>query len=301
MSEQNHTVAAAFKAAALRQRVITALIIGCLFLTLVLEVNLVAFEVVLAAVFLIAAWEWSALAGLHFHWQRIVYLVLMLVVAVLLQHFGAIIYLPLSHRMVLPDFAAVRVLMQCAVGFWILALLAVLTYPASKRIWGNHTVRALIGYLLLLPAWAGLVVLKQQHPGGLLVLWVVAIIALADIGAYFAGVAFGSHKLAPAISPGKSWEGVAGGLIANLLFAAGLYFYLGLSSAEFCILVIVHAMVTMASVVGDLFESMIKRHQGVKDSGTLLPGHGGILDRIDGWLAAVPVFTLAYLASAMWS
>lgn len=302
MSSGDRSVADAFRAAALRQRVITAVVIAAGFLVLVLVAHLFSFEIAVGIVFLVSAWEWAGLSG-FVHWkQRLIYVALFLGVVITVQYLTHIAYVPLTIDVAaLPDLAPTAVLMQAAVVFWLFALLAIITYPGSERIWGYRITRALLGPLLLLPAWAGVVLLKQQHPGGLLVLWVVAIIALADIGAYFAGITFGKHKLAPLVSPGKSWEGVAGGLLANVVFAGVLSFYLGLSAEEFFMLVIVHALVTVASVIGDLFESMVKRHQGVKDSGTLLPGHGGVLDRIDGWMAAVPVFTLAYLVSAMWN
>jgi len=156
-----------------------------------------------------------------------------------------------------------------------------------------------MGLFVLLPTWAGVVFLKQQHESGGLLLWVVAIIALADIGAYFFGVRFGKHKLASRVSPGKTWEGVLGGIIFNSVLVTGLALYWHLSMSELWLVFLVTLLVLAFSIVGDLFESMMKRHRGVKDSGTILPGHGGILDRIDGWMSAIPVFTLAYIVLAV--
>jgi len=151
-----------------------------------------------------------------------------------------------------------------------------------------------------LPTWSGLVFLKQQDITGWLIIWLVAIVAIADIGAYFAGVRFGKHKLAPQISPGKSWEGVAGGVAGNILFSILLGFCLQASVFEHVFLVVGMVCVGFFSILGDLFESMMKRHRGVKDSGRLLPGYGGILDRIDGWTVAVPVFVFIYLLSVVY-
>ena len=131
--------------------------------------------------------------------------------------------------------------------------------------------------------------------GGLVLLFMLTLVSFADIGAYFVGRRFGRHKLAPAISPGKTWEGVAGGLGANLLWILIVIWLaenyaesgLGMSPLWFILIGLVTSAV---SVVGDLFESVIKREAGVKDSGTLLPGHGGVLDRIDGIIAAAPIF-----------
>jgi len=148
------------------------------------------------------------------------------------------------------------------------------------------------GPFVLLPAWLALVRLHAQGPtldGPQLLTFLLLLVVAADVGAYFAGRAFGKHKLAPRVSPGKTWEGVAGGLAgASLLALAGaLWFELPLPR-----FVLLCVLVVMISVVGDLAESLFKRHAGVKDSGSILPGHGGILDRIDSLTAAGPCFVL---------
>jgi phosphatidate cytidylyltransferase len=120
----------------------------------------------------------------------------------------------------------------------------------------------------------------------------VLLVAAADIGAYFAGRRFGRRKLAPTVSPGKSWEGVVGGLAAVSLLAA---IFALLRDVSLVLVLALALPAALASVVGDLLESMLKRFRGIKDSGSILPGHGGVLDRIDGLVAAVPVFTLAII------
>jgi phosphatidate cytidylyltransferase len=141
----------------------------------------------------------------------------------------------------------------------------------------------------------GLIYLHQHH-GGWILLYLLTLVWVADTGAYFSGRKFGKHKLAPAISPGKTWEGVAGGIFANLLWMLLVYQMLGsyqlhtglnLSLIQFLLIGLATSFI---SVVGDLFESILKRQAGVKDSGKLLPGHGGVLDRIDSIIAASPVF-----------
>ena len=127
---------------------------------------------------------------------------------------------------------------------------------------------------------------KTQTAYALLIVWV------ADSGAYFVGVRFGKHKLAPRISPGKSWEGFFGGLFATLLLAAAMLPWLGLQWSSLPALMLLTAVTSLISVVGDLFESLLKRHAGAKDSSDLIPGHGGMLDRIDSLLAALPIFVL---------
>ena len=136
----------------------------------------------------------------------------------------------------------------------------------------------------MLPLWLALVCAKIVDPE--LVLVLLATIWIADSAAYFAGKTFGKHKLAPNISPGKTWEGVAGALIGVTVFGAILYLGLGIKTiAIFPGL----WLVTLLGVAGDLFESMIKRQMNLKDSGSLLPGHGGILDRIDGVIPSFPI------------
>jgi len=149
---------------------------------------------------------------------------------------------------------------------------------------------AVMGWLLLLPAWMALIDLRHISP--MVVLLVILVVAIADSAAYFSGKRFGKHKLAPEISPGKTWEGLAGALFVTTLVAAGLCLWLGWSFWFVPGL----WLLTIFSVLGDLFESLIKRQAGKKDSGTILPGHGGVLDRIDGLTPTLPLVALyAYL------
>ena len=143
----------------------------------------------------------------------------------------------------------------------------------------------------------GLVFLQATY-GGEILLYLLSLVWVADIGAYFSGRRFGRHKLAPAISPGKTREGVIGGLMANLLWMLLIYqFSLGWGLALLPFLIIGLAT-SLISVVGDLFESVLKREAGVKDSGKLLPGHGGVLDRVDSVIAAAPIFISGFIIAA---
>ncbi len=158
---------------------------------------------------------------------------------------------------------------------------------------GSRLATAVVGWLILMGAWVAIVQLQARSPW--LVLAAMAIVWIADTAAYFVGRAFGRRKLAPSISPGKTWEGVYGALVAVAAYALALVplaHDAGFTAQPSAITVIVWVTIVVAlalvSVVGDLFESLLKRHAGAKDSGTLLPGHGGILDRIDALLAAMP-------------
>jgi phosphatidate cytidylyltransferase len=144
----------------------------------------------------------------------------------------------------------------------------------------------------LIPAWAGLVDLHQASPWWLL--YVFCLVWGADTGAYFAGRKFGKHKLAPSVSPAKTIEGLVGGLCVTGALIIGLAFYLQLPAMRFAAFVSLSFLTVLASVLGDLLESMIKRQAGVKDSGNIFPGHGGALDRIDSLTAAAPLFALGW-------
>jgi phosphatidate cytidylyltransferase len=131
--------------------------------------------------------------------------------------------------------------------------------------------------------------------GSWILLFVMGLVWAADSGAYFFGKAFGKHKLAPAVSPGKTIEGMFGGLFTASLLAVAVTWFMDFVPAKMAIVLFCSLLAVLASVLGDLTESMFKREAGIKDSGTLLPGHGGILDRIDSLTAALPVFLLSYL------
>jgi phosphatidate cytidylyltransferase len=161
---------------------------------------------------------------------------------------------------------------------------------------------ALTGLLVLVPTWLALVELRNLGP--LLLLLLMSVVWISDSAAYFAGRRFGRHKLAPSISPGKTWEGVLGAVLAVSLYAAlwGLawqaYFPQALKSMRFGTfgMLLFLWLLTAIGIYGDLFESALKRQAGVKDSGAMLPGHGGVLDRIDALTAVLPVAALVYLS-----
>jgi phosphatidate cytidylyltransferase len=179
-----------------------------------------------------------------------------------------------------------------AVLWWLLATFLVLTYPRTSGHWASAACTLVIGLLILLPAWQGLILIKQQPVGNWLIMAVMVLVWGADVGAYFSGRAFGKRKLAPQVSPGKSWEGVYGGLLLSLLIAAVVGFVRDWTGGQMLLGLIGAAIVVFISVVGDLTESMFKRQSGIKDSSNLLPGHGGVLDRIDSLTAAIPLFAV---------
>ncbi|WP_052417084.1 phosphatidate cytidylyltransferase [Cellvibrio mixtus] len=278
----------------LKQRVITALILAAIFLAALFGLPSGYFSFFIGAVVLIGAWEWANLSGFSAIWQRSLYVLVILALMV-----GASVYLGFegeaSPRL---NNEAIRDLLLIGCGWWALALLLVQGYPSSALLWGHKGLRLLMGLVVLIPTWVALVYVRQQVNGAWLVLLLMLVVAVADSGGYFAGRRFGRHKLAPAVSPGKTWEGFAGGFIANCLLALILSQALGLGLIGILLVIMPTSLV---SVLGDLLESMVKRHAGVKDSGSILPGHGGILDRVDGITAGAPVFAMALLATGVFS
>ncbi|GMG87509.1 phosphatidate cytidylyltransferase [Biformimicrobium ophioploci] len=276
----------------LKQRIITAIILIGLLLWALFRLPLDTFAIVVAGVILIAGWEWANLASLN---RALRFVFIATLGAALI---GVAQYVFDMNFSAGDEDRAQRVLVV-ACFWWALALLWVQGYPASALLWGNRWVRGVIGLFVLVPAWLSVVILRGMEQGAWVVLFVVAVVAAADVGAYFVGKQFGRHKLAPEVSPGKSWEGFFGGMAACGLLATAVAFGLGLPMKN-SILFIVGVIITgLASVLGDLSESMFKRHRGIKDSSSLLPGHGGVLDRLDSLSAALPVFTVAAIASEL--
>jgi len=271
----------------LKQRVITAVVMAAVFIGVLFFCSPLVFTVFVAAVTGIAAWEWADLCHLGTTAKRAGFTVAVVgLAAVLLILLHATPVIRLEQILVL----------SCA--WWALALLWVQGYPSSAVLWRSPWTRMVMGVLVLVPAFLSLAYLRDSPSGHWRVIAVVLLVAAADIGAYFAGRRFGRHKLAPRVSPGKSWEGVAGGLLAVTIL--GLMFAV-LQDAKPGVVLALALPAALVSVVGDLLESMLKRFRGVKDSGHILPGHGGVLDRIDGLVAAVPIFTLAVISTqGMW-
>ncbi len=274
----------------LRLRVATAVVLALVFLSALFLLPPLGFSALMAIVVAYGAWEWSSLAGLCRVTARAAYVIALVAVMAWLFSGWQLPASGLNTVVALP-------LLLVAGAWWAVALLWVQGYPSSAVLWGNVVVCLGVGILVLVPLWLAISVLVAESQGPWLVLTVVMIVALADIGAYFTGRAFGKHKLAPAVSPGKTWEGVLGGMVSVAVFVAVLGIW-----REFDVQWLpwmgVALVTALASVLGDLLESMVKRHRGVKDSGTILPGHGGLLDRLDSLTAALPVFALFYLTLA---
>ena len=257
----------------LRQRIITAVIVAPIALALVLWAPGWLFALAMASLVLVGAWEWTALAGFR---APAIRAGLTLGFAVLLCIYGwAASVTTLGPPLLL--------LCAAALAWWLFSLV----WLVAWRVEFPHAAKLVCGLLTLLPALAAVVALRAAGLRYLLAL--LFLIWAADIGAYFAGRAFGRNKLAPAVSPGKTWEGVVGGALAAAAVAGVACLWLPVPPVQFILL---SMCVSLLSVVGDLSESLFKRQAGVKDSGRLFPGHGGVLDRVDSLTAAAPLFWL---------
>jgi phosphatidate cytidylyltransferase len=260
----------------LKQRIITALILLPIALCGFFLLEGSAFALFIGLVVTLGGWEWARLAGFNEQSMRVAY--------------AAAVALMLFVMHLLPGLAPW--ILGASVLWWGTATYLVLTYPRSSDHWASAACKLVIGLLILLPAWQGLVLIKQEPLGNWLIMAVMVLVWGADIGAYFSGRAFGKRKLAPLVSPGKSWEGVYGGLALSLIITVLVGFFRDWTVAELFKGLIGAALIVFISVVGDLTESMFKRQSGIKDSSNLLPGHGGVLDRIDSLTAAIPVFAV---------
>ena len=252
----------------MKQRVITAVIALALLAVVLFWLPPLAVELIIAALVLAGAWEWSGFLVAATRPKRIGYVVLIGLVLV-------------SFTSVLAPYA--EQLLLISIGWWLLALLWTFAYPTPIP----GPVRWIAGVLVLVPMNVAL--LQLYAISSWLLLFALLIVWVADTGAYFAGRFLGRVKLAPSISPGKTWEGVIGGMVAVALLAATRAY---MTAADWTILVPFCLGVGVLSIVGDLTVSMFKRTAGVKDSGTLFPGHGGVLDRVDSIAAATPLFAI---------
>lgn len=257
----------------LKQRVITALIIAPIVLALVFFAPDWLFALAMFAMALAGAWEWSALSGKSGRAARVATVALFAAVALA----GAYLQSSLPHPRVLLTYCAL------ASVWWLFSLMWIAAWRGEFPL----PVKVLCGLLTLLPSLGAVVAVRTVSPWYLLILLLLT--TSADIGAYFAGRAFGRHKLAPLVSPGKTWEGVVGGMALVAVVAVVASRWLPGASGLFVLLCIGVALV---SVVGDLSESLFKRQAGLKDSGSLFPGHGGVLDRVDSLTAAAPFYWL---------
>lgn len=279
----------------MKQRIITALIIAPLTIAGVFLLPLNLFMLFAAVIFLLASKEWGAFVSKAKPLTAFYLFVILL---------GASIFVLPAEQIwingVVNSF--IYWCLMVAAVWWVLSLMMVISYPKTAPFWSRSwIIKSLMGVLTLLPFFFGMVLLRSINIdtdfyfGAELLLFVFMLVWAADTGAYFCGKRFGKHKLAINVSPGKTIEGFVGGVILAMIVAYIGTCIFAVPGDKMVVFLIASFVTICVSALGDLNESIFKREAGLKDSGNLLPGHGGILDRIDSLTAAVPVFAIFYL------
>jgi len=278
------------------KRILTASVLASLIALAVFTLPMEYFSLVIGLVTLLAAWEWSNLAGVTSPFKRVLFLLVMILPMLGIQFWTQILEL-VAQTVDWPDVRDYSGILEWLVIppvlFWILVMILIRNTPTGVL---NLTLKTrykvLIGWFILLSAWMFLSRLRAFY-GPEMTMYFLILIWVADISAYFVGKKWGSTKLAPEISPGKTVAGMYGALISGLICALVLNLYnlrYGFNPMIAADFVLLSVLTVLISIYGDLFVSVIKRQHGVKDSGSLLPGHGGILDRVDSAIAAIPFF-----------
>lgn len=257
----------------LRKRIVTAIFLIPLTLVVLIYLPPVSFFILTGFITLCAAWEWTNLMEIKNASNRFIYVVLMVFMLLLatLISISSILFLTLI--------------------WWLLASLCILFYPQGSDWWKRGFFwRGLMGMMVLVPCWVAINFIRYREMGITTLVFLLVLVCGADSVAYFIGRKWGKHRLIPSVSPGKSWEGLAGALVYAVVITC-ITLWAFHVPGQLTIYIILLSLVTVIfSVIGDLFESMLKRQAGLKDSSNLLPGHGGLLDRMDSLTAALPIF-----------
>ncbi|EMB7842742.1 phosphatidate cytidylyltransferase [Vibrio vulnificus] len=277
----------------MKQRIITALILAPLVILGIFELSLPLFIAALVAVTFLGFWEWTQFVDTQ---SRIKAMLPAVVVTI-----GSFLWIKADsvslNHIGLPHY----VMLAAGTLWWLYASVLAITYPNSTRSWQSHkALRYLFGLLTLLPFMWSVILLRASdidatpYFGAKLVMFVCLLVWAADSGAYFAGKSMGKRKMAPKVSPNKTIEGLIGGIITAILVGWFFSDWFEIPFASPLHMVLITLATVVISVLGDLVESMFKRESGIKDSSNIIPGHGGILDRIDSLTAAFPIFALLY-------
>ncbi|HMU63084.1 MAG TPA: phosphatidate cytidylyltransferase [Nitrosomonas sp.] len=267
----------------LKLRIITAICLLLFFLSALFFLPPILWGMLLLGMTIVASREWCTLGQFNTK-QTLVYLIITTILG------GELLFVlsevvdvnPITNDIVWPYVVSLV--------FWVLIVPFLLTLSKPAR---NTAMMMLIGWLVLLPTLLAMYQLRTINPMILLIF--MSVVWISDTAAYFVGKKFGKHKLAPQISPGKTWEGVMGALLAVLCYAMALGYYLEETISFVIMLTFAVIGLAILGIIGDLFESQLKRQVGIKDSGTILPGHGGVLDRIDALTSMLPTAALIYL------
>ncbi len=282
----------------LLQRIITALLLAPLAIAAIFYMSLDSFAVFIMVIMAIGAWEWGPLMGFDNKRRRLAFVLATVFLISALWYF-----VPLNSlwHSVSELQQLVYYILWLAVIWWLISATLTFLYPRCSSFWASHrSIRGVFGWLTLVPTWLAFMVLRSSdyqvdpYHGAQLIMFLFLMVWSADVGAYFVGKAIGKHKLMPNVSPGKNMEGFIGGVVFACLLVSVASYILGWQQEQYVLVLAVTVVITTISVLGDLNESMFKRQAGIKDSGSILPGHGGVLDRIDSLTATAPIFALCY-------
>ena len=277
----------------LLQRILTALVLATIAIAAIFKLPVLLFYLFLAIIILLAAWEWADLVGIHKIIGKLGFLLLLIVPMLAVTFFTQILEalsILLDNIAIKQQSGALEWLVIGPVVFWVFITFAIKRAPdALLKLKLKKSYKVFLGWFLLLSAWMFLAKLRAFY-GAEAALYFLVLIWVADISAFFAGKKFGKDKLAPVISPGKTVQGMYGALFSALICSICLALYYGFPLMIATDFTLLSMLTVLISIHGDLFFSLVKRQVGVKDSGTLLPGHGGILDRIDSVIAAAPFY-----------
>lgn len=269
----------------LKTRIITAAILIPFVLAAIFFLSPLGFQIATAVLALLIALEWARLIGLRTRFAQIAYALFNLPLIGLLNH------------LLDSNLLATAIFLDLGVMWWLAAFMAMMLFmKGNQTIWQSKIARMLMGLFILLPFWVAINLIRSVPEGSAYILILCLLVWGADTGAYFAGKLWGKHKLAEKVSPKKTLEGVYGALTLTIIIALIAGWYLNLSVLILIFFVLLALVTVLFSILGDLIESMVKRQHGVKDSGNILPGHGGLLDRLDSLFAAAPVFAIGLIA-----
>jgi phosphatidate cytidylyltransferase len=265
------------------KRFLTVLVLVPLTVWVILGTSTAVFQIITAIFCLIAAWEWATLINVKTRYNKFVYLVLMLAALSVVQ------FIPYNY------------VLWLGLIWWLIACYVLWRYIRKQNDKRYQFILALVGFIAIVPCWVGMNSLRTAgiEDSGRWVLVFLFLLWATDSGAYLFGMKFGKRKLAPNLSPGKTIEGALGGILFMLVFAVIGIWFLQIPSEKWLTYFLVCIALSFFSIIGDLFESMLKRKHNVKDSGIIFPGHGGMLDRLDSTLAAAPVFALLVLLTGL--
>jgi len=257
-----------------KQRLLTALILIPLVLLAIAKASGWVLGLLMSAALSIAAYEWLALIPLKKSYQRVLFFIALA--------FSTLFCWLMFHPW-----------LWLGLILWVLLALCILTYPNSERFWGNKLVVSLLCLVLLPLVFVSISALYMQPSGQSLVIYLLFLVWAADTGGYLVGKRWGNHRLIPKVSPGKTYEGALGGFLLTMIVATVGYFWFSFYSifSWFGL----SCLVTIFAMLGDLNISMLKRRSNLKDTGTLIPGHGGVLDRLDSLIAAAPIFYAGFI------